>query len=520
MGKNEFRAKSVSNSNNIHLICLIILTFCCGQNDGLMSNPLLYTSLKGWVNDPNGLVFVNGIYHLFYQHNPYSNAPRNISWGHATSKDLVHWKEKGVALHYNNVTNEMIFSGSAVHDKNNTSGFGTAENPPVIAMYTSCFGENGTLPGGTEVLKGTQVQSLAYSIDEGETWHFYEKNPVIRSPPERYADHWENFRDPKVFWYAPGNKWVSITVLSLLKIALLWTSENLKDWTLMSEFSSKYTPDAEWECPDLFELEIPGGKSKWVMLISTNPGSVAGGSGMHYHIGNFDGYKFTEDEDTRSNHIKWLDFGSDFYAGNTWNDVKRGRYLIGWINNWDYADAIDGEYKGAQGLVRRLKLEEIDGTLKLTQKPVEDIKHYRKGEQKYHLKTAKDEIKLLKNKAYEINVMINSNIKESFSFVIKDDNNFLEAEIRYNIEKKTLSIKKTTNFITSKDTYATHRAPFVAKNIEKFKIFIDGNTLTLFNTRGDIVFTELLISKAPSRKFSLNQDSKFQASATMWLLEF
>nr|WEI57617.1 putative GH32 family protein [Eupelmus annulatus] len=366
----------------LYIFSLFLLATAYGK-DRALNSPLLFTPPKGWVNDPNGLVYVDGTYHLFYQHNPYANSWGNMSWGHAVSKDLVRWESKGTGIHYKEDTKEFLFFGSAVYDVNNTSGFGTAENPPVVAIFTSFYSEPTTHPDGTKVEQGTQSQSIAYSTDKGNTWQFYDKNPVIRSPPEWYATE---FRDPKVFWYAPHNKWVMVTMLAQKKKALFWTSQNLKNWTVMSEFSSRFTPDGVWECPDIFELNISGqNESKWVLLVSANPGGVAKGSGMHYYIGDFDGYRFTEETDEKYHHIKWLHYGSDFYAGISWNNVDTGRYLVAWIDNWEYAYATHNEYKGAIGFVRELSLITVDGTITVSQKPVGILANYIKEKKQYSL---------------------------------------------------------------------------------------------------------------------------------------
>lgn len=285
-------------------ICVIVHTECASESN-YKASTITYMPKKNWMNDPNGLVYVDGVYHLFYQYNPNGDEWGDMSWGHAVGDDLVCWHEQGVALPWNPKTKEMIFSGSAVYDKNNTSGFGGS---PLVAIYTSYFSEEATLYDLSVVKKGTQSQSIAYSVDGGITWTYFEGNPVIRSPPDVYSEEFKEFRDPKVFWYEPHQKWIMVNVVSLKKKALFHSSEDLKKWTYMSEFTSDNKPDdGIWECPDIFELEASGSEKKWVLLISTNPGGKYGGSGMHYYVGDFDGFKFTEDE---SHDIKWVDFGS------------------------------------------------------------------------------------------------------------------------------------------------------------------------------------------------------------------
>ena len=240
-----------------------------------------FTPEKNWMNDPNGMVFYKGVYHLYYQHNPSGNTWGNMSWGHATSTDLVHWKEQPLAIS----TDEQqdIFSGSVVVDHNNTSGFGTVENPPLVAVYTSAYKD-------ASPYRGLQAQSLAYSLDAGQTWTKYSANPVLNRNSA-------NFRDPKVFWYsspAGGGHWVMAAVEALDHKVLLYKSDNLKDWTALSEFGPANATGGLWECPDLFPLAVDGDPNnvKWVMVVNINPGGVAGGSAGQYFVGSFDGTTF------------------------------------------------------------------------------------------------------------------------------------------------------------------------------------------------------------------------------------
>ncbi|WP_334663335.1 GH32 C-terminal domain-containing protein [Streptomyces cyaneofuscatus] len=237
-----------------------------------------YTPQKNWMNDPNGLVYYKGEYHLFYQYNPNGNSWGDMSWGHAVSTDLVHWKELPLALSHDDT--EMVFSGSAVIDWNNTTGFGTKKNPPMVAIYTSY-----------DKATGTQAQSLAYSNDRGRTFTKYDGNPVIDIGSKE-------FRDPKVQWYAPTKSWLMTVSLSTEHKVQFYSSKNLKDWDLLSEFGPTGATGGVWECPDLFPLAVDGNKKniKWVLVVNINPGGIAGGSGAQYFIGDFDGTKFTADD--------------------------------------------------------------------------------------------------------------------------------------------------------------------------------------------------------------------------------
>jgi sucrose-6-phosphate hydrolase SacC (GH32 family) len=288
---------------------------------------LQFTPARNWMNDPNGLVWFDGEYHLFYQYNPNGTTWGDMSWGHAVSKDLVHWEELPVALPVEKdaqgrVT-QMFFSGSAVVDKNNTSGFGRPGQPAMVAIFTSLYPQRTTLANGRTVEAGTQAQSIAYSTDRGRTWTQYAGNPVIPLPPAPYQDEFREFRDPKVFWYEPEQKWVMVAVLSQQRKAVLYSSKNLKDWTFMSEFGPANAVGGVLECPDLFELPVDGDrkKSKWVLVINLNPGSVAGGSGAQYFTGSFDGKTFVSDsiiDKTPPTGSTFADFEAASYAAAGW----------------------------------------------------------------------------------------------------------------------------------------------------------------------------------------------------------
>lgn len=264
-----------------------------------------YSPEKNFMNDPNGMVYHNGVYHLFYQYNPEGNVWGNVSWGHATSPDLLHWTEQPIALDYRKDINgnpeEFFYSGSAVVDTENTSGFGTLEHPPLVAMYTSNYEKNMTLPSGKTVSYNQESQSIAYSLDEGLTWTTYDaQNPVILEPPQEYltADSIQNFRDPFVFWYE--KHWVMVAALPNEHMVLIYTSNNLKDWTHVSSFGPANAISGQWECPGLFPLPVDGQRNnvKWVLQLGTNPGGPYIGSGTQYFVGSFDGTTFTADADS------------------------------------------------------------------------------------------------------------------------------------------------------------------------------------------------------------------------------
>ncbi|MGO4584842.1 glycoside hydrolase family 32 protein [Arthrobacter sp. 2RAF6] len=328
-----------------------------------------FAAERNWLNDPNGLLYANGRYHLFFQHNPFGDVWGNMSWGHATSTDLVNWVEQAVAIPCDE--QEAIYSGSAVLDVHNTSGFGTPDSPPLVAIYTSAY-------TARSPLGGRQAQSLAYSTDDGMTWTKYAGNPVLdRASAE--------FRDPKVFWYdgAAGSYWVMVAVEAQDREVVIYKSSDLKSWDYLSSFGPANATAGVWECPDLFELAVDGNaeNSKWVLIVNLSPGGIAGGSGGQYFVGEFDGVTFRSEstvtegmqaDDSRMAEYGWLDWGRDYYAAVSFNNAPGGRRLmIGWMNNWQYgAETPTTGWRSAMSLVREVRLVTHSGKTLLLQNPV------------------------------------------------------------------------------------------------------------------------------------------------------
>ncbi len=327
-----------------------------------------------WMNDPNGLVHHDGVHHLYFQYNPQGNAHANLSWGHATSTDLAVWTEHAPAILWDD--DAQIFSGSTVVDHGNTSGFGTADAPALVAFYTAAA-------------PGHQAQSIAYSTDGGHSWEKYHGNPVL----DRGTS---DFRDPKVFRYDDGadGYWVMVAVEAHDRQVLFHRSDDLKTWTFLSAYGPAGPVGGVWECPDMFPLAVDGDEDdvRWVLLISLNPGGIAGGSGTHHVIGDFDGVSFrpttpyppatpetlVERSQTREQleGFGWIDFGRDCYAGVTFDGLARHeRTLIAWMDNWEYAGSIpadpEARYRSAMTLPRRLSLvRDGEGVVRLRQTPV------------------------------------------------------------------------------------------------------------------------------------------------------
>ncbi|MFT4198742.1 MAG: glycoside hydrolase family 32 protein [Pseudoxanthomonas sp.] len=311
-----------------------------------------FTPPQAWMNDPNGMVYYNGQYHLFYQYHPYSNVWGPMHWGHATSEDMIHWVNKPVALAPDSLG--FIFSGSAVVDWNNTSGFGTKDKPPLVAIFTyhnDAYKQSG--------LNQPQNQGIAYSTDNGETWTKFKDNPVLLAPAGK-----PDFRDPKVRWNEGSKSW--IMTLAVGDHTEFYGSPDLKKWHYLSRFGSGLgAHGGVWECPDLLPIKVAEtGETKWLLLQSLNPGGPNGGSATQYFIGDFDGKDFVLDPKFAAQLTQagpqWIDWGRDNYAGVTWSDVPQsdGRVLmLGWMSNWDYATVVPTTvWRSAMTLPRELTL--------------------------------------------------------------------------------------------------------------------------------------------------------------------
>jgi len=332
---------------------------CLGQTDPQFTEshrPQYHFSPKAhWMNDPNGMVYYKGTYHLFFQYHPHGMTWGPMHWGHATSKDMLHWQEQAIALYPDSLG--MIFSGSAVVDVNNTTGFGEKGQVPLVAIFTH---HNPKLEKGKT--DQFQYQSLAYSLDEGKTWTKYAGNPVLPNPGIT------DFRDPKVRWFEPQKKWVM--TLATKDRVTFYSSPNLKNWTKESEFGQDLgAHGGVWECPDLFPLDYKGNKV-WVLLVSINPGGPNGGSATQYFLGDFDGKMFRPS----STQTQWIDYGPDDYAGVTFSNTGDRTIFLGWMSNWQYAGAVPtSPWRSATTVPRELHLREVNNRLFLTSTPAEEL---------------------------------------------------------------------------------------------------------------------------------------------------
>lgn len=428
-----------------------------------------FTPQYGWMNDPNGMVYADGTYHLFYQYNPYGARWGNMHWGHAISKDLVNWEYQPTAIAPDKLG--AIFSGSAVIDHDNTAGFGKGA---MIAIFTSA-GDR-------------QTQSIAYSLDGGKTFTKYEDNPVLSDA------NIIDFRDPKVFWHAPSKQWVMS--LATTQTITFYGSKNLKEWTPLSEFGEGLGGHGGvWECPDLFPLTYEG-KTKWVLFVSINPGGPNGGSATQYFIGDFDGKTFTPDA---MNYPLWLDYGRDNYAGVTWSNVPAAdgrRLFIGWMSNWDYANEIPTvNFRSAMTVARTLRLAHNGEHLVVASEPVKEVESLRREPLSLADKTTSDTVtfeNFLPNNrgAYELTFTVTPNDTDSFSFSIENTKGEVLTYL-FDIAKKTLSVDRTKSSVAFNANFAETliKAPLTAKKSYTVRLLVDKTSTELFVNNGEVVQT-------------------------------
>ena len=431
-----------------------------------------FTPVYGWMNDPNGMVYLDGEYHLFYQYNPFGAMWGNMHWGHAVSTDLTSWTYLPVAIGPDSLG--AIFSGSAVIDKYNTAGFG--ENA-MVAIYTSAG--------------KVQTQSIAYSTDKGRTFTKYDKNPVIANPDI------PDFRDPKVFWHKESNQWVM--ALATKQTITFYGSPNLKEWSRLSEFGEGIGDHGGvWECPDLFPLSY-NGKTKWVLLVSINPGGPNGGSATQYFVGDFDGKTFKPDA---LPYPLWIDYGRDNYAGVTWSNIPEAdgrRIFIGWMSNWDYANQVPSKYfRSANTVPRELKLASNGNHLILTSYPVKEINALKNKE-----KNLIDDItvtteyrieKLLSvnEGTYEIEFTVTPNTPDIVGFSLENTKNE-KVEVKFDKAAKQIILDRRTSGLSAfKDNFASEmKAPLTAGKEYRIRLLVDKASVELFVNEGETVMTSI-----------------------------
>lgn len=449
-----------------------------------------HTPVYGWMNDPNGMFYKDGVYHLYFQYNPYGSMWGNMTWGHSTSTDLTHWTYEGTAI----VPDAWgaIFSGSCVVDKDNTAGFGKGA---VVAFYTSAK----STPWGD-----IQSQSMAYSLDNGKTFIKYEHNPILTST-ER------DFRDPKVFWYAPGKHWVMM--LAVGQEMQIYSSGNLKEWKKESSFGAMQgAHGGVWECPDLVEVAVEGSKEKkWVLICNLNPGGPFGGSAAQYFVGSFDGKKFVNESPTQT---KWLDWGKDNYATVTWSNAPAGRCIaLGWMSNWQYANNVPTtQYRSANTLARDLTLYRAGGELYLKSKPSPEIKKARAEEKKISTFEVKGNYEvaslLADNKgAYEIEMTIENKGTSKIDFSLMNEKGEKVA-MYYDVVRKQFVMDRSASGIVgfSRDFPAVTVAPVRNTDQIHLRLFIDRSSVEAFGEEGEYVMTNLVFPAEPYNRMVFSSD--------------
>lgn len=440
-----------------------------------------HTPTYGWMNDPNGMFYKDGVYHLFFQYNPYGSMWGNMNWGHSTSTDLVNWKYEGVAIAPDALG--TIFSGSCVVDHNNTSGFGKGA---VVAFYTSAK----QTPWGD-----CQMQSMAYSIDNGKTFIKYENNPILTSSEK-------DFRDPKVFWYAPKEHWVMM--LAVGQHMEIYSSKNLKEWKKESSFGEgQGCHSGVWECPDLVELPVEGTKDKkWVLICNINPGGPSGGSATQYFVGDFDGSTFTNNYPEET---KWMDYGKDHYATVTWNNSPDGRCIaLGWMSNWQYANNVPTkQYRSANTIARDLKLFRLNDGLFLKSEPCAEMKEARKESRNIKsVNVNKNEsvslAPLSDNGAYEIEFSINPERAKEVTFSLSNGNGD-KVFMTYDVVNKTFAMDRTKSgeVSFSNDFPAVTQMPVGKSKELKLRLFVDKSSIEAFVDNGKFVMTNCVFPSNP-----------------------
>lgn len=440
-----------------------------------------HTPAYGWMNDPNGMFYKDGTWHLYYQYNPYGSTWGNMTWGHSTSKDLVNWTHQPIAIAPD--AWGAIFSGSCVVDHENTAGFGKGA---VIAFYTSAKSS----PWGD-----CQSQSLAYSLDNGMTFTKYEGNPILTAQ-ER------DFRDPKVFWYAPGKHWVMI--LAVGQEMQIYSSHNLKEWKKESSFGSRQgAHGGVWECPDLVELPIEGSNEKrWVLICNINPGGPFGGSATQYFTGTFDGKKFTNESPTET---KWMDWGKDNYATVTFSNAPDGRTVaLGWMSNWQYQTVLPTvQYRGTNTIARELTLYRRQGELYLKSAPVAEMEKARLDKSTMKPIRVKDNARIDlptkdNNGAYELEINIRNNGTSRIAFALENAKGE-KLNMHIDVQRKQFVMERSESGLTdfSRDFPALTVAPMDDVSDISLRIFVDRSSIEVFGQDGRFVMTNRVFPTLP-----------------------
>lgn len=482
--------------NHIFFILIFLCTEALCQteskNKDKVYRPRMHFSPKKyWMNDPNGMVYHKGVYHLFYQHHPYSSVWGPMHWGHATSRNMIDWKHQPIAIYPDSIG--TIFSGSAVVDKGNTSGFGKNGQDPLVAIFTQH-----NMEGEKSGKNDYQTQSLAYSNDDGKTWKKYEGNPVLKNPGI------VDFRDPKVMWYEAEKKWI-MTLATKDRITF-YSSKNLKNWEKESEFGETVgTHGGVWECPDLFTLDH-NGKKVWVLIVSINPGGPNKGSATQYFIGEFDGHKFIP----LNTNIKWIDYGPNNYAGITWSNTGDRKILLGWMSNWLYANVVPTEtWRNAMTIPRELKIRDVGNDLLITSVPIAELSKIQLKPIQIPLTNADNGFDLpSRTGKMKIPCRIQIGLEETMDLFLTISNDigeelivgFDKKENRYYIDRTKSGKTDFRNGFAGRST-----APRFTRDAKmNMTVLIDASSVELFADDGLTVMTAIFFPNKPYHKMRVN----------------
>jgi fructan beta-fructosidase len=460
------------------ILLMLLLPSAAGYNERFRPQ-FHFSPQKNWTNDPNGLVFFEGEYHLFFQYNPFGVVWGHMSWGHAVSRDLIHWQELPVALPEENGV--MIFTGSIVIDQHNTSGFCTGGKPCMVAVYTGHTPKSEDRPS-------LQTQNLAFSNDRGRTWTKYSGNPVLNL-------NLSDFRDPGVFWSEESKRWIMAVSLPDDHQVRIYGSPDLKSWERLSDFGPAGTTAGQWECPSLFELPVDGDphNTRWVLKIGLNPGGLQGGSGEQYFIGRFDGTRFVNDNPASVS--LWSDYGKDCYCALTFNNLLRSSapVMLGWMNNWQYAGNLPTTpWRGQMTIPRELGLKTFPEGIRLVQSPVQALSSLR-GKP----------VRTPKTRSFEIraDLELTSQGETGWKLVAKDGS---YTSVGYDASKEQIFVDRThSGLVGFSDRFPARTSVPLPRRSGKliFDLLVDRNSIEVFADEGRVAITNLIFPESAPRSF-------------------
>ncbi len=474
-----------------------------------------FSPQEHWTNDPNGLLYFEGEYHLFFQYNPFGDKWGHMSWGHAVSGDLIHWQQLPVALAEENGV--MIFTGSTVVDSRNTSGFCQNGKPCLVAIYT---GHTPGLGGRTAL----QTQNIAYSNDRGRTWTKYKSNPVLDL-------HMSDFRDPKVLWSEASKQWVMAVALPNDHKVRFYGSPDLKSWKLVSDFGPAGAAGGQWECPELFELPIEQGNgSRWIMKVGLNPGGLQGGSGEQYFVGHFDGQQFVNENP--ASQTLWTDYGKDCYCALTFNNLPKSKpaVMLGWMDNWQYAaDLPTSGWRGQMTVPRKLALRQTSEGLRLVQQPIDALQSLRAQRQTSAgtdlgpLNASLKRQPLAADHTFDIDLQLQLGSARTAGLRLRSSNGstavfgFEQASQTFYFDRTQSG---TVNF--NKDFPTRVTAPLrLTGHTLQLRILGDRNSLEVFADNGRIAMTNLVFAPPGPQQMEIFADggSIGPSSVSSWALQ-